>query len=102
MKIEVAFPKMNSRAKFKNNEGITQQSILSFSSERVAVLEADVYVYPQENDEMPSNKIPHVKLFYVEQYNEKSTFSEFELRATEWAKSKSLEFANHMMMQITH
>ncbi|WP_426576026.1 hypothetical protein ACP179_15750 [Xenorhabdus stockiae] len=101
MKIEVAFPKMNWRAEFKHNEDITQQSILSFLSERVAVLEADVYVYLQENDEIPSYKTPHVKLFYVEQYNEQSTFLEFELRATEWAKSQSLEFANHMM-QIVH
>ncbi|PHM28772.1 conserved hypothetical protein [Xenorhabdus innexi] len=92
MNIIVGFPKINSRAEFKNNAGIAQQSILSFSSERVTMLEADVYVYLQETDEVLSPETPHVKLLYVEDYDEKSTFLDFELRATEWAKNKVVEF----------
>ncbi|WP_143706522.1 hypothetical protein [Xenorhabdus innexi] len=94
MNIIVEFPKMNSRAEFKNNDGIAQQSILSFSSERVTMLEADVYVYLQETDEVLSPETPHVKLLYAEDYDEKSTFLDFELRATEWAKNKVVEFVN--------
>ncbi|WP_167366775.1 hypothetical protein [Xenorhabdus thuongxuanensis] len=96
MKIIVNFPKVNSRLELKNNDGMKQQSILSFSSKRVATLEADVYVCLQKEDEVLFYETPHVKLFYVEDYDERSTFSDFELRATEWAKSKSLEFVNHI------
>ncbi|WP_143707533.1 hypothetical protein [Xenorhabdus ehlersii] len=96
MKIIVNFPKVNSRLEFKNNDGMKQQSILSFSSKRVATLEADVYVCLQKEDEVLFHETPHVKLFYVEDYDERSTFSDFELRATEWAKSKSLEFVSHI------